>query len=118
MKQLRAHYDCPTELALEFLHGKWKTVILCWLKQAPHRYNRLRARMPRISDKVLTQRLHDLEELGLIHKAPDPSAPGHDAWQLTARGESLRPMLGAIYAWGCEIARELEVDVAPPSVHE
>ena len=57
MKRLRAQYGCPVELALEFVGGKWKTVILAYLKESPHRFGELRARLPNLSDKVLTERL-------------------------------------------------------------
>lgn len=109
MKRLRAHYGCPVELALEFVGGKWKTVILAWLKEAPHRYGELRARMPGVTDKVLTERLRDLDMLGLVEKF---SANGDvSVYRLTPRGESLRPMLNALYAWGEATARELPVTI-------
>ena len=57
MKQLRARYGCPVELALEFVGGKWKTVILAHLKESPLRYRDLRQRLPTVSDKVLTERV-------------------------------------------------------------
>lgn len=108
MKRLRSNYSCPVELALEFVGGKWKTVILAWLKEAPHRYGELRARMPDISDKVLTARLKDLQKLGLVERGGP-----HAAYRLSARGESLRPMLGALYAWGDSVAGELSINVRP-----
>ena len=110
MKRLRGTYGCPVEFALEFVGGKWKTVILAWLKEAPHRYGELRARMPGVSDKVLTERLGDLERLGLIEKRQGK------VYALTARGESLRPVLDALFAWGSTIAGELPVSVATSSL--
>ena len=94
MKRLRARYGCPVELSLEFVGGKWKTVILAWLKEGPHRYCELRARIPGITDKVLTERLKDLELLGLVEK----SGRERDGrvYRLTARGEGLRPVLDAL----------------------
>lgn len=93
------HYGCPTEFTLQVLGGKWKTVILCFLKEGALRYGQLRAFLPRLSDKVLTDRLKELEEAGLIAKS---SAPGLHAsrYRLTERGESLRVVLTAIYQWG------------------
>ena len=112
MKRLRARYGCPVELTLEFVGGKWKTVILAWLKEAPHRYGELRGRMPGITDKVLTQRLKDLEMLGLVER----SGPKREIYRLTPRGEALRPVLDALYAWGAEMAPHLEVEVGGASV--
>ena len=85
-KCLRKQYSCPVELSLEFVGGKWKTVILAWLKEAPHRYSELRARMPGVADKVLTERLKDLEVLGLVTKEPiEGQRPAH-LYRLTERG--------------------------------
>ncbi|MFG1182723.1 winged helix-turn-helix transcriptional regulator [Xanthobacter versatilis] len=114
MKRLRKTYGCPVELSLDFVGGKWKTVILAWLKEAPHRYNELRARLPDISDKVLTERLKDLEMLDLVTKAQAPGQPGVQLYLLTERGESLRPVLDALYAWGADMAHELKVSVGAP----
>ena len=61
MKRLSRNYGCPVELSLAFVGGKWRTVILAWLKEAPHRYGELRKRMPGLADKVLTQQLKELE---------------------------------------------------------
>jgi DNA-binding HxlR family transcriptional regulator len=108
--RLRKHYGCPVEFALEFVGGKWRTVILAWLKEGPHRYGELRSRMP-IADKVLTQQLKDLEALGLVAKVPVDGSRSSYVYQLTARGESLRPILDCLYAWGATAADELSVDV-------
>jgi DNA-binding HxlR family transcriptional regulator len=113
MKQLRTQYGCPVELALEFVGGKWKTVILARLKEAPHRYHELRARLPGVADKVLTERLKDLEQLGLVAKTPINGAGTVSVYQLTERGESLRPVLEALYTWGETAVSELPVTFGP-----
>ena len=63
MKRLARSFGCPTELALELLGGKWKTVILARLKGGPQRYGELRRKIPRLSDKMLTQCLQGLQTL-------------------------------------------------------
>jgi DNA-binding HxlR family transcriptional regulator len=92
------------ELSLAFVGGKWRTVILAWLKESPHRYGELRKRMPGVADKVLTQQLKQLESLGLISKRAH-------RYELSARGETLRPVLDAMYDWGTTIATELKVKI-------
>jgi DNA-binding HxlR family transcriptional regulator len=109
MKRLKASYGCPVELALDFVGSKWKTLILAWLKEAPHRYGDLRARLPGISDKVLTERLKDLERLELIEKRSGTSGDTTTVYCLTERGESLRPVLDALYQWGSVVAPGLPV---------
>ncbi len=111
MKRLRAKYSCPVELAVEFVGGKWKTVILAWLKESPLRYNELRVRMPGIADKVLTEKLKNLEQLGLVTKTQVGRPRAACTYRLTQRGESLRPILDALYAWGETVATELPVTI-------
>ena len=73
----------------------------------------MRDRMPGLADKVLTQRLKELETRGLVAKTRgDKPRTGH-AWKLTKRGESLRPVLDALYKWGAAMASEMEVRIAP-----
>jgi DNA-binding HxlR family transcriptional regulator len=110
---LRKSYGCPVELSLDVVGGKWRTVILAWLKEAPHRYGELRRRVPGLTDKVLTQRLKELEALGLIVKKPLGRQRATHVYLLTARGKSLRPVLDALYAWGSALAPELRIRIGP-----
>ncbi len=82
-------------------------MILARLKDGPLRYGELRRLIPRLSDKVLTERLADLQALGLV--APGGGRGG--GYRLTARGESLRPVLQALYDWGEGLAPELNVAI-------
>lgn len=91
-------YGCPVEFALDVLGGKWKSVILAHLKEAPRRYRDLRRLIPGLSDKMLTRRLRDLEDVGLIETMAD--ADGARLYVLSARGESLRPVLQSLHDWG------------------
>ena len=100
VRALAKHYGCASEFTLRMLGGKWKTAILCLLKEGGTlRYGQLRKLLPRVSDKVFTERLKELEALGLIVKsaAPDSHAT---RYRLTERGDSLRAVLTAIYQWG------------------
>jgi DNA-binding HxlR family transcriptional regulator len=65
-KRLAKSFNCSTEFTLEVLGGKWKTVIMCHLSLGPLRYAELRKLMPTLSDKVLSQRLRELTDAGLI----------------------------------------------------
>lgn len=95
-------YGCPVELTLDLLGGKWKTVILARLKQAPLRYAEIRRAVPGLADKVLTQRLRDLEEAGFIERSRQ--SPGEVRYRLTPTGRSLGPVLQAMYQWGVNAA--------------
>ena len=65
-RKLKRKFSCGVELTLEIIGGKWKPVILAHLKEGPMRYGELRRAIPGLSDKILTQRLGELEESGLI----------------------------------------------------
>ena len=89
-----ARPGCPVELTLDRLAGKWKTILLARLKSGPQRYADLRASVPGLSDKVLTDRLHELRADGLVDQ--DPQGRYH----LSEEGETLRPVLQSLYDWG------------------
>ncbi len=104
---LRRRFSCPVELALEILSGKWKTVILAYLKERPLHYAELRVLIPALSDKVLTDRLRDLEALGLVVRHKHGGRGARSRYELTARGRTLRPVLQRLYDWGGQVADEV-----------
>ena len=106
-------YGCPVELTLDLLGGKWKTVILSRLKQGPLRYGELRRAIPGLADKMLTQRLRDLEQAGFVERAKQ--ADGQIRYRLTAHGQSLGPALEALYAWGRRVAPAVNARFASQS---
>ena len=106
MRTTRA-YGCPVEFALDVLGGKWKPVILARLKDAPLRYGELRRLIPGLSDKMLTQRLRDLEDGGLIVR--EHVGDGVRLYALSARGRTLRPLLQSLHDWGRASAASFDV---------
>jgi DNA-binding HxlR family transcriptional regulator len=116
MKRLAKTYSCPVEFAIEVLAGKWKSVILAYLKEKPRRYGELRALVPKLSDKVLSERLRDLVELGLVKRVRRAGDKRGSTYELTKRGDSLRPTLEALYAWGETAAPSLGVSIRIPEL--
>jgi DNA-binding HxlR family transcriptional regulator len=104
---LNRRFYCGVELTLEILQGKWKPVILAHLKEGPMRYAQLRAAIPRLSDKMLSQRLRDLEEQGLVSRTKLGSRGSPSTYRLARRADSLRPLLGALNDWGFQAAPEV-----------
>jgi DNA-binding HxlR family transcriptional regulator len=111
-KRLAKSFNCPTEFTLQVLGGKWKTVILCYLKERPLRYAELRQVIPALSDKMLSQRLHDLVDIGLVTR--NRIEEGVEVYVLTAKGESLGGLLAQIYNWGKMHAASFGVNVGEP----
>jgi DNA-binding HxlR family transcriptional regulator len=114
-KRLPKFFSCPSEFTLEVLGGKWKTVILCFIKEGPCRYHEIRRLAPTLSDKMLTERLKDLLNAGLITRCKIRDEGGTtDVYALTERGESLHQILSGLYKWGREHADEFGVTIGNP----
>lgn len=92
---------CPVEATLSFLDGKWKGVILYHLlEEGTLRFNELRRRIPSVTQRMLTKQLRELEEAGLVSRTVHPVVPPHVDYALTPLGESMRPVVMALEAWG------------------
>lgn len=113
-KRLPKSFQCPTEFTLAVLGGKWKTVILCYLRQRPCRYSELRQLMPKVSDKVLAERLRDLLSAELIVHRKGTGGASSAHYELSAKGRSLGDVLHLLYAWGHGNAAKFRVEVGEP----
>jgi DNA-binding HxlR family transcriptional regulator len=112
--RLAKSFNCPTEFTLQVLGGKWKTVILCYLKTGPFRYAELRKLIPNLSDKVLSQRLRELTEAGLVDRSKSEDGDRSEVYALSARGETLGRLLAELYSWGEVNAEGFGVNVGHP----
>lgn len=115
--------ECPCEIALRYIGGAWKVLIIWHLAhRGKHRHAELKRRLSGISSKILTQQLREMERDGLIHRQVYPEVPPRVEYELTALGESLRPITDAMYAWGLEHGRgdrqEMSVAKRAPSPEE
>ena len=98
---------CPLQKATGVLGGKWKMSILCSLTvDGATRYNELKRRMGGISNTMLAKSLKELEEDGLISRTVYPVVPPRVDYSLTALGESLFPILEAMYRWGSALMQD------------
>jgi DNA-binding HxlR family transcriptional regulator len=112
--KLPKSFQCATEFTLAVLGGKWKTVILCYLKQRPMRYSELRKLLPNLSDKVLTERLRDLMSSKLVVHRQSSEGASSGTYSLTARARSLGDVLHHLYTWGHDNAAVFHVEVGEP----
>ena len=101
MSPKRIASECPMEHLLVLIGGRWKPVILWWLSvsKRPLRFKALRENMPRVSQKVLTQQLRELERDELVKRQMFPEMPVRVEYSLTPFGEKLRPVLRVLDAW-------------------
>ena len=98
-RRLAKSFANATEFTLAVLSGKWKTTILCCLDEQPRRYGELRALISGLSDKVLTERLRDLRDLGLVTQQRSQRSPS-GIYVLTRRGKMLQHVVRDLQAWG------------------
>jgi len=96
---------CPVETALDILAGKWKILILWYLRSEKKRFNELQKLLPRTTQKMLIQKLRELEEDGIVYREVYPVVPPKVEYSLTPYGETLKPILKQLYLWG-EIHKE------------
>ena len=101
-KRLDCTPGCAVEGTLELIDGKWKGVVLYHLFEGTQRFSDIRRRLPRITQRTLTNQLRALEADGLIHREVYPVVPPKVEYSLTPRGRSLEPVIRALKAWGDE----------------
>lgn len=91
---------CPRYLhAVELVGRRWTGTILRALLGGPARYHELRDAIPEISDRMLSERLRELEAEGIVTRAVIPATPVRVEYALTEKGRSLENAIVAIAAW-------------------
>ncbi len=99
---------CPVETTLVLISNRWKTLIIRDLLGGTRRFNELRRSVSGISQKVLTSNLREMESDGLVHREVFAEVPPRVEYSLTPLGESLRPVLDALAAWGTSFKEQRE----------
>lgn len=93
--------NCEKELTLAVIGGKWKLIILWHLGlEGTKRFSELKRLIPHITQKMLTNQLRELEEDKLIERKVYAEVPPRVEYTLTDHGQSLMPVLHAMYNWG------------------
>lgn len=92
--------NCPAEKTLRVINGKWKVPILYFLWSGTRRFGELRASLPGVAPKVLTEHLRSMEKDGLLKRKIYAEVPLRVEYSLTARGRSLKPVVDAMVKWG------------------
>jgi len=106
---------CPVEATLELIGGKWKGLVLYHLLQGTMRFSEIRRKVPGVTQRMLTRQLRELEAAGLILRTVYAEVPPRVDYALTAKGETLRPVILALRDWGrnhLQTRREPEKEAA------
>ncbi|MGI8460121.1 MAG: winged helix-turn-helix transcriptional regulator [Solirubrobacterales bacterium] len=91
---------CPEfHAAVELVGKRWNGAILWALIERPHYFAELKAGVPGVSDKLLSKRLRELEEEGLVDRSVHPGSPARVSYALTERGRDLEPAVAELRDW-------------------
>lgn len=104
-------YYCPIEVTLEVIGGKWKLLILFQLFRGTRRFGELKRTMPRITQRMLTRQLRELEEDGLVHREVYAQVPPKVEYSLTDVGRGLETLVRHMDQWGDRYATAQSVEL-------
>lgn len=99
---------CPVETTLALISNRWKALIIRDLLDETKRFTELQRSVGGISQKVLTNNLREMEADGLVHREVFAEVPPRVEYSLTPLGQSLRPVLDALAAWGSAFKERIE----------
>src|SRR4051794_18611738 len=114
---MRTYGDgCAIARALDLVGERWALLVVRELLLGPKRFADLRRGLPGLSQNVLSQRLRELEEAGVVtRRRLEPPASAW-AYELTARGRALEPALVALAAWGSRTPGRSSAELSPDAL--
>jgi DNA-binding HxlR family transcriptional regulator len=91
---------CPHfHAAIELIGKRWTGAIVCALNERSMRYAELGKAIPGLSDRLLSQRLRELEDEGLVERQVEAGSPVRVTYSLTDAGRELDPALRELKSW-------------------
>ncbi|MBL8993975.1 MAG: winged helix-turn-helix transcriptional regulator [Spirochaetia bacterium] len=93
-------FHCAMDVTMNFIGGKWKSVVLWYLRKEKKRFSELRRHIPNITEKMLSLQLKELELDGIVSRKVYPEVPPKVEYALTDFGKTLIPVLEEIAKWG------------------
>ncbi len=91
---------CPVACGLDLFGDRWTLLVVRDLLAGDRRFKDFTGSPENIPTNLLSERLARLLRHGVIVQVPPPDGSKHLAYRLTAKGEALRPILGAMRGWG------------------
>lgn len=95
---------CPVAKAAEIVAERWTPLVLRELLCGSHRFNDIHRGVPLMSKSLLSKRLKELEQAGLLERRPVEGGQSH-TYHLTRAGEELRPIIEGLGFWGHRFVR-------------
>jgi DNA-binding HxlR family transcriptional regulator len=91
---------CPDfHAAIELIGRRWTGAIVSALTEGPMRFGELGKAVPGLSDRLLSQRLRELEEAGVVERQVEAGTPVKVSYSLTEKGADLGPAMSELRAW-------------------
>jgi DNA-binding HxlR family transcriptional regulator len=101
MATKRSYGDpCGVARALDLVGERWALLVVRELLLGPKRFTDLRAGLPHVSADVLSQRVRELEQAGVVRRSKLPPPAGSRVYELTAWGKELEPVVTSLGRWG------------------
>ena len=104
-------YYNPVEFLMDRIGGTWKMPILWRLRDKTLRYSELKRTMPKVTHKMLTVSLRELEEDGFIHREVYPVVPPKVEYSMTERGMSAIPVISGLREYGFTLMKDFGIDI-------
>jgi DNA-binding HxlR family transcriptional regulator len=111
-------YYNPVEFVMDRIGGTWKMPILWRLRDKTLRYNELKKTMPKVTHKMLTASLRELEEDGFISRMVYPVVPPKVEYSLTDRGKESIPVISDLRQYGFRLMKDYGIDVGQEDVQK
>ncbi|MBK8426773.1 MAG: winged helix-turn-helix transcriptional regulator [Lewinellaceae bacterium] len=99
-------FHCALDVSMSFIGGKWKSVLLWYMRAEPKRFSELNRLVPGITEKMLSLQLKELEADGIIRREVFAEVPPRVEYSFTEFGRTMIPMLEAIANWGRQLAQQ------------
>ncbi len=108
------HTDCKSEIlpimdAMEAISGKWKLMILLSIAKGNSRFKQIERSIPRLSGKVLSKELKDLEQNDLVKRTVYDEYPVRVEYNTTEHSKSLKPLFHELINWGQHHRQRIKV---------
>jgi len=108
---------CPVAMAAEILSKRWTLLVLREMMAGSTRFNELRRGVPRMSPTLLSSRLKELEDAGILCLTRDGAGPGLNEYDLTESGRELKAVVEAMGIWGQRwIGADISLENLDPSL--
>ncbi len=97
-------FHCAMDVTMDYIGGKWKTVVLWYLRKDRKRFSELKKLIPNITEKMLSLQLKSLEKDGIVKRKVYREVPPRVEYYLTDFGKTLIPVLDEVARWGRTLA--------------